>query len=288
MNIPRRLAKFVKDSTALSVAQIREAWQQGRIELCPTTSPPADLGLDVLVFEEDTVLLDGRALRPNTTHFSALLNKPRATISTARDPRGKGDLSRWLTQMPKGTFPVGRLDRHTTGLLLFTTNGDLANAVLRPEHHTDKLYWLWLNESFEPDDPRLSLLTETNDPRYDGATRAEVQHRTTDYVEILLTLNQGKHRQIRRMCRALDLRLKHLHRKRIGPLTDIDLPVGHFRALTEAEEAALWQATGGRETLRRRKLSALQRMARDLRQQHAPHPRLEQWLRDAEQAGTSR
>lgn len=268
----------MKDCTPLSVVDVRAAFRDGRIKLEASAGGGGPVDLNTLVFEADTVLLDEQPLRPRTRHFAAVLNKPQATISTARDPRGKGDLRRWLALMPPGTFPVGRLDRDTTGLLLFTTDGDLANAVLRPEHHTDKLYWLWLNEEFEESDARLSLLTVTTDPRYDGAARAEVTHRTLHHVEIHLTLNQGKHRQIRRMCRALNLRLHHLHRKRIGPLNDTGLAVGEFRELSEAEVNALWDATGGRATLTQRKIRALGKLAASLRQQGAPHPALEQWL----------
>lgn len=278
MFIPRRLVKFVRDATALSIVDIHAAWSAGRISLQTASRAAEAPTLDTLVFDDDSVLLDGEALAQKRDHFTGILNKPRATLSTTRDPRGKGDLRPWLAQMPAGTFPVGRLDRDTTGLLLFSTDGDLSNAVLRPEHHTDKLYWLWLNEQFTLDDPRLAALVERNDPRYDGASQAEIMRLTDHYVEVLLTLDQGKHRQIRRMCRALNLRLLHLHRKRIGPLTDDGLKIGEFRQLRPAEVEALWEATGGRQFLRESKLRALSEMAVRLRDAGTPHARLETWL----------
>lgn len=277
--IPRRLLKYVKDSTKLSVAEIVEAWERARITvISPAPGPAMSQGLLTLVFEEDTVLLDGQKVTPKERHFAAVLNKPKGTLSVVSDKRGKRDLSPWLQQMPPGTFPVGRLDRDTTGVLLFTTDGDLSSAVLRPEHHTDKLYWLWLNEEFEADDSRLAKLTCNADQRYHAAKRASIVHRVPDYVEVHLTLDQGKNRQIRRMCRALDLRLLHLHRKRIGPVSDAGLAVGEFRALSEQELEALWQATGGRHATAQRKLRALHDRAVKLAQEGIRHHRLERWL----------
>ncbi len=238
------------------------------------------LGVDTLIFEEDTVLLDDTPITPRTEHFTAVLNKPKRTLSVARDPRGKGDLSPWLKQMPKGTFPVGRLDRDTTGLLLFTTSGDLANAVLRPERHTNKRYWLWLNESFEQDDPRVSALLRQDDARYDGAKAVRVVRRDPHFTELELVLDQGKHRQIRRMCRALDLRLLHLHRTAIGPLSDAGLSVGRFRTLSDGELRGLWDATGGHAALVESKISGLGRRAEELRRKATPDVRLERWLAD--------
>lgn len=276
--LPKRLVKVVKDSTTLSVVEIREAYRQGRIALSQSGRATAGAGLDTLVFAEDQVLLDGELLCQNKQHFTAVLNKPKATISTAKDPRGKGDLSPWLNAMPPGTFPVGRLDRDTTGLLLFTTDGTLANAVLRPDHHTPKLYWLWLNEQFEHGDARLDALTRQDDPRYDGASAAEILNLTPHYVELHLRLHQGKHRQIRRMCRALNLRLLHLHRKSIGPITDTGLKTGQFRQLRPQELAGLWEATGGVQRMWLSKREALERQAQALREQCTPNARLEAWL----------
>ena len=236
-----------------------------------------------LVFEEDEVRLDGHLVAPRTSHTHAVLNKPLGVTSTARDPDGKADLSPWLERMPAGTFPIGRLDRMTSGLLLFTSDGDLANAVLRPEHHTDKLYWLWLNEHVTDDDPRLLALLRGIEiqGRLARAERVSVLARTPHVTELNVTLREGRNRQIRRMCRALDFYLVGLHRKAIGPIHAPDLPLGAFRHLDPHEVEALWGATGGREHVRQRKLRALVRHAARQRAAGKPHARLEAWLERA-------
>jgi 16S rRNA U516 pseudouridylate synthase RsuA-like enzyme len=183
--IPRRLIKYVKDSTDLTIEQIHVAWAEGRLKLLSHPAPEPTSGPLSLVFEHDQVLLDDQVLQPKQFHFSAILNKPKRTTSTTRDPDGKRDLRQWLSQMPAGAFPVGRLDRDTTGLLLFTTDGDLANAVLRPQNHTEKTYWLWLDEVFQTNDPRLHAMVDRTNPNYDGASHVEVACRTEHHTELL-------------------------------------------------------------------------------------------------------
>jgi pseudouridine synthase len=238
------------------------------------------LEVDDLVYAGDLVLLDDKPLAPRQQHSYIKFNKPRQVTSTLRDPLGKRDLTEYIARMPKGVFPVGRLDRDTTGLLLCTNDGDLANAILHPDHQTDKVYWLWLNEAIELSDPRLGQLLDGVPLRGYLAKAAAVRilSLTACCTELLITLREGKNRQIRRMCRALNFYLYQLHRKSIGPLTVDDVPLGSFRHLTPAEVDALWASTGGRELAEQRKVAALQRRALERRTRGQPDIRLERWL----------
>jgi hypothetical protein len=124
----------------LSLAGIRQAWSEGRI-CVRAAAPDADrpvLGLNHLIHADDAIELDGTRLVPRTEHYTAKLNKPPSVTSTTKDPLGQADLAPWLARMPEGTVPVGRLDRETTGLLLFTTDGELADAILQPARHTTR------------------------------------------------------------------------------------------------------------------------------------------------------
>jgi 23S rRNA pseudouridine2605 synthase len=278
--LPRRLDKFVREATSLSLRRIRQAWADGRIRVQAPSTPSGAAsvrGLNHLIHEGDVVELDGRQLTPRTEDYFAILNKPVDVTSSARDPLGQQDLSRWLSRMPLGTFAIGRLDRETTGLLLFTTDGDLADAVLQPLRHTDKVYWLWLDEELATDDPRLRAMLEPN-PHFECAKHVEILHRSAYHVELALTLDQGKHHQIRRLCRALRLRLVHLHRRSIGPIGLGDLPSGDFRALEPGEVDELWRAVGGRQRVHAAQVAALQRHAEAARRAGQPDARLEAWL----------
>jgi 23S rRNA pseudouridine2605 synthase len=286
--LPRRLRKRVAESLELSLQLVDECWRAGRLQvLTPGSAQPQILPLEALTFDDDQLLLDGTPIECVTTRSYALLNKPKHVTSTVRDPDAKADLAPYLRQMPRGCFPVGRLDRETSGLLLFTSDGDLANAVLRPDHDTTKTYWLWLDDVLEPDDPRLAELLEgvEHNGQLLRAKQARIVARSEYATELELTLTQGKKRQIRHMCRVLDLHLEHLHRSRIGPLSDAGLALGSWRLLSADEVEALWSAVGGRADLRQRKLAALFRLAGEARKLGAPERRLEAWLEHEKSAG---
>ena len=279
--LPRRLRKHVAELLSLSLQDVDERWHAGRLRVrVPGGPEPQLLPLEALVFEEDQVLLDGIAIAGRPERVYAVLNKPKHVTSTASDPEGKSDLSPYLRAMPPGCFAVGRLDRETTGLLLFTSDGDLANAVLRPDHETTKTYWLWLDDAISEQDARLARLIAgvPHDGEQLYAKQARILARSEHATELELTLTQGKKRQIRHMCRALDLHLVHLHRRQIGPLTDANLALGSWRMLSAGEVEALWQAVGGRQDLRRRKILALTRQASKARDAGVPLERLERWL----------
>ena len=285
--LPRRFRKRVAESLGLSLQLVDEYWRAGRLRIStPKAEDSCAFPLDALVFPDDQLLLDGRPVQGVPTRSYALLNKPKHVTSTVYDPDGRANLSSYLREMPAGCFPVGRLDRETSGLLLFTNDGDLANAVLRPDHETTKTYWLWLDDVLEPSDPRLEQLRAgvEHNGQLLSAKDARIVARTEYATELELTLTQGKKRQIRHMCRLLDLHLEHLHRSRIGPLSDAGLALGSWRLLSPEEVEALWTAVGGKARLRQRKVAALFRLAHAAREAGAPLSRLEAWL--AEEART--
>jgi 23S rRNA pseudouridine2605 synthase len=286
--LPRRLRKRVAESLELSLQLVDEYFRAERLRVVtPGSDEPRLLPLDELIFQDDRLLLDGAPIESERARSYALLNKPKHVTSTVDDPDGKTDLSPYLREMPRGCFPVGRLDRETSGLLLFTSDGDLANAVLRPDHQTTKTYWLWLDDVLEADDPRLSQFLEgvEHNGQILRAKQARIAYRSEYATELELTLTSGKKRQIRHMCRVLDLHLQHLHRSRIGPLSDAGLALGSWRLLSADEVESLWSAVGGRADLRQRKVLALQRLARGARDAGAPLLRLEAWLADEGQTG---
>jgi pseudouridine synthase len=276
------LRKHAAESLRASLSQVDALWRAGRFSVVtPESAQPQPLPLEALVFDEDRVLFDGAVLPSCGPPVVALLNKPKHVTSTASDPDGKRDLAPYLREMPAGCFAVGRLDRETTGLLLCTNDGELASAVLRPDHLTPKVYWLWLDDELEEDDPRLAELTSgvLHHGERLAAKSARITARSEGGTELELELTQGRNRQIRHMCRALDWHLVHLHRRCIGPLDDTRLALGAWRLLSEPEIATLWRAIGGRPNIRRRKVAALTHHAQAARKAGAPLTRLEHWLK---------
>lgn len=288
--IPRRFRKRVAEDSGLSLQAVDDCWAAGRLRVrTPSDTERAGqaLPLEELVFFEDEALLDGALVDPALAPAReyAVLNKPINVTSTASDPRGGANLAPCLRAMPRGFFPVGRLDRETTGLLLFTNDGDLATCVLRPDHLTTKSYWLWLDDSLSEGDPRLAQML-TGVPHNGQTLCAHAVRIVTSSeaaTELELELTTGRKRQIRHMCRVLGFHLQHLHRKRVGPLTDAGLALGEWRLLDAREVETLWAAVGGRDALRVRQVAALERQAHAARVAGAPLERLEQWL-DGESA----
>ncbi len=286
--IPRRLDKFLADATALSRRQIKEAYQAGRIDVRP--GPAHRRGehqLFHLIFEDDEVRLDGEIVELSAPRHTYLFHKPAGILSTTSNPQGRPCLARWLNDLPPTIFPVGRLDKDTTGLMLLTDDGDLCFCLLRPWFHVPKEYHLTLTGRISTHDRRLKHLREGVAIGDDGdrpatALSVEVLDHLFGFTRLSLVIDEGRHHVVRRMARTVGLDLHHLHRWRIGPQSLGDLPEGQTRRLSDDEVDALWQACGGRDAARQRRINALRRQTQKFRDQERPHHRLENWLRTQE------
>lgn len=286
--IPRRLDKFLADATSLSRREIYQAWEQGRIAVQPGEPGSAELEPWSLIFAEDTVLLDGApvALRAPQHYFA--FHKPEGVLTAASDPHDRLCLEPWLAELP-AVFPVGRLDRATTGFLLLTDDGGLGFCLLRPWFGVPKEYHLRVRGRVLPDDPRLQALLDGVDIG-DGkgpATALRValldatparEPRVGAQTLVSVVVDEGRNRMVRRMARGVGFKLEHLHRPRIGPVGLGDVAPGQWRRLGDPEVEALWQACGGRAQARQRSVAALVRHAKTWRAEARPHHRLERWL----------
>jgi len=193
----------------------------------------------------DTVTVDGRLITLGTESAYLVLNKPTGYVTTMSDPHGRPTVAELVpVEALPGLFPVGRLDLDTTGLLLFTTDGELGHGLLHPRYHVAKTYRATVEGS--PTEESLEQLREgvTLD---DGPTApAEVTpvHRgRTSEVEI--TIREGRKRQVRRMFAAVGHSVVSLHRIKFGPLELGDLAPGETRHLTLDEVEALRSSVRG-------------------------------------------
>ncbi len=281
--IPRRLDKYLADATTLSRSEIEAAWEEGRIEVESAGEPrQGDYEVWSLIFGDDRVYLDGEVAVPKEPRHYFALHKPEKVISTANQPEGRPCLKPWLDEFPDAVFPVGRLDRMTTGMLLFVDDGDLCYCLLRPWFHVEKEYILTLRDDLGADDERLAALREGVDigdgNRPARALRTEIIDRSQGQTLLSVVIDEGRHRVVRRMARRTGLTLEHLHRRRIGPVRLGELAPGEYRRLDDVEVDALWEACGGREASKNRQIAALGRQADKWRTQNRPHHRLQLWL----------
>lgn len=283
-SLPLRLDRYLRDATGSPLEEVRSSalLSRVRIQAGDTSTWLCAPTRDELVFFGDTVVLDAEPLfRPKRLDYLAL-NKPARVTSSTRDADGQTDLSGWVRMMPKGVFPIGRLDRMTSGLLLFTNDGDLAHAILHPLHHVEKTYLLSLGGRIESVDARWAQLIDgvrvAGEPRSLRATRVNWLNATDKRTEVRVALREGKYHQIRKMCGSLGLRVRALHRVSIGGVEFGELSKGEFRMLSDEEVQRLWRAVGGRELVERLQLVALERRAALARRANAPLRRLEDWL----------
>ncbi|RDV36244.1 rRNA pseudouridine synthase [Bradymonadaceae bacterium TMQ3] len=286
MMIPRRLDKFIADCTGLPRREIHRRLKHDVVRIerpAPWESPQA--WPETLIYADDRVFFEQTLLQPRAPSSYFMHHKPMGVVSTTSSPSGAPCLGPTLDALPEGTFPVGRLDRDTTGLMLMIDDGDLAHLLLHPKFHIEKEYILRIPGPLHSDDPRIARALEGVELN-DGPARAlsaRVVSSDEDHSLLGLIVDEGRKHLVRRMARALDLRLQHLHRARMGELQLGELALGETRALGEGEVAALWRAVGGQERVMRRRLGALFRIADDRRTEARPELRLEHYLEHAGQ-----
>ncbi|MCX6372143.1 MAG: pseudouridine synthase [Actinobacteria bacterium] len=189
---------------------------------------------------EDVVLVDGEPVEARELRYF-LVNKPRGVASTRRDPHAERVI---VDLVPNGRilFPVGRLDVDTTGLIVLTNDGVLANRLMHPRYGVPKTYVARVRGKVSR--RALGTLRQGVDLE-DGLTSpAEVnlkkQSAKTALVEI--TIHEGRKRQVRRMFAAVGLPVEDLHRRRYGPIADKGLEPGGYRELAGDEVEALRRA----------------------------------------------
>lgn len=185
--------------------------------------------------DRDDVRLAGKRIAATTApHLTLVLNKPAGVVTTMSDDRGRQTVA---NLMPKGRrlFPVGRLDADTTGVLLCTSDGALAQVLAHPSHGVEKRY----RATVSPEPSASSL-------RRLSAGPARRNPNGTFVIDIVL--HEGKNRQVRRMCANEGLRVVALTRISYGPIGLSGLKPGKFRALTTAEQASLKKLQIGRGT----------------------------------------
>jgi 23S rRNA pseudouridine2605 synthase len=198
----------------------------------------ATLGLSVSGEEE--IQLDGRRVLLPPSHSSFALNKPAGYLTTLKDEPDKDrpTVAELMPEVP-GLVPAGRLDAETTGLLVLTNDGQLANRITHPSSVIEKEYRLTLKNPVPPG--ALEALAAgpllEDGPMSPPAISDRRNHGRTTTLN--LTIHEGRNRIIRRACAVVGLDLVSLHRVRVGPVQLGDLAEGEHRPLTEAELGAL-------------------------------------------------
>ena len=188
--------------------------------------------------ETDVIAIDGTTIAFAEPSVYLMLNKPRGYVTTLSDELGRATAAELVADCGTRVFPVGRLDKDSEGLLLFTNDGALMQAMTHPSHQVDKTYEVTVTGELEGAADRLSAVTELDGEPIMPA-QVETIGRWEGQALLRVTIHQGKNRQIRRMCAQVGLQVTRLRRISEDALTLGRLKPGQWRYLTDAEVAAL-------------------------------------------------
>jgi 23S rRNA pseudouridine2605 synthase len=226
-----RLVKYLAHSGVASRRAAEELIAAGRVRVggAVVTDPARDVG------EGTKVEVDGRVVALEPPEVWAV-NKPAGIVSTAREPGRRGAVTE-LVDSPNRLYPVGRLDADSTGLILLTNDGELANRLTHPRYGVPKTYRVRLGRP--PSDRDLERLRRG--VRLEDGMTAPAEVGRLGERELEITIREGRKRQIRRMVEAVGNEVEALIRVRVGSLELGGLPRGAARRLDEREVAALWE-----------------------------------------------
>jgi 23S rRNA pseudouridine2605 synthase len=228
------LAKYLAHSGVASRRAAERLIANGRVSVGgkTVTDPARD------VDEDSRVAVDGGVVAPEPREVYAL-NKPPGVMSTARDPGGHPTVVS-LVPSKRRLYPVGRLDADSTGLILLTNDGELANRLMHPRYEVPKTYRVDVRPS-PIGEASLRALREGIELEDGPTAPARVRRLAPGRIEI--TIREGRNRQVKRMCEALGHRVTSLQRTAFGPLRLSGLEEGDHRRLTPAEVERLRKAT---------------------------------------------
>lgn len=236
-----RLQKILSAAGVASRRASEQLMLEGRVSVNGTIVRALGAKADP---RRDDIRVDGRRVRPAERHRYVLLYKPRGYVTTRRDPQGRPTVLDLLGRETGYIYPVGRLDYDSEGLLLLTTDGDLAARLTHPRHEVPRVYEVIVVGSPDPaaihrlrrgvfiDGRRTAPADVTRGPTLRTGAG-------TGTTRLTVTITEGRNRQVRRMCAAVGHPVRSLIRTRMGPLTLAGLRPGEWRELNAAEVRAL-------------------------------------------------
>jgi 23S rRNA pseudouridine2605 synthase len=233
-----RLAKHLAHAGVASRRAAEAMIAAGRVTVdgATVTDPARD------VTGEEAIAVDGHALGATPRRVVYAVHKPAGVVSTAHDTHGRPTVVDLVPEAGTRLYPVGRLDADTTGLILLTNDGELANQLMHPRYEVPRTYIAKVHGGFVKN-RALEQLREGVE--LDDGKTAPAQVRQVRPGVIELTIREGRKRQVKRMCEAVGHRVVRLERVAFGPLRLGDIPLGGHRRLNAAEVEQLRGVAGG-------------------------------------------
>ena len=183
----------------------------------------------------DIVQVDGCIVKPETEKHYLAYNKPIGEVTTVSDPEGRATVMDRFRDYPVRLFPVGRLDYDSEGLLLLTNDGDLMNKVLHPSFEIQKSYVTKVSNNVSDQEIRMLRKGVIIDGKMTSPAEVRLIRHETFSTDLLITIHEGRNRQVRKMIESIGHQVVRLKRVRFGPVQLGDLPSGMWRNLTDEE-----------------------------------------------------
>lgn len=227
-----RINKYIAERYNLSRRKAEELISDGYVSVNGQK-------LDKLAYnvsESDLIEINGEQLQAKVEKKYYMLYKPKGVVTTAKEQFGR----KCVTDIVKSTvriFPVGRLDMYSEGLILLTNDGDFTNKIIHPRQHVGKTYELRINEKWNKNDVQKMQQGIVIDDKTTLPTKVEKCIEDT----IIITIYEGRNRQLRKMCEALGYKVRKLKRIKIGNLELGNLNVGDYRELKPEELGKIFE-----------------------------------------------
>lgn len=232
-----RLQKILAQAGVASRRKSEEWITQGRVKV--NGQVVTELGTKVDP-QTDSIMVDEKPIRLEKLIY-LLLHKPTGVITSLHDPEGRPVVTDLLPEITERVYPIGRLDLDTSGLLLLTNDGDLANRIAHPAFEIDKVYRAWVKGTPSNEAVRRLATGILLDDGMTAPGEAKIieQDREGQRTLLEITIHEGRNRQVRRMCEAIGHPVQRLERIRLGFLTLAGVRRGEYRHLSADEVARL-------------------------------------------------
>lgn len=232
-----RLQKYLATCGVASRRKCEELIKEGKIKV--NGRVVTELGTKVS--NKDKVEFNGKVIKENNKKVYILLNKPIGYVTTVKDQFDRPTVMNLVKKEKTRLLPVGRLDMYTSGALILTNDGEFINKITHPKNEIEKTYNVTLTGIITQEDANKLKngveIEENNEKVKTG--KAKVKILKTDEEKnisrIQITIHEGRNREVRKMCEAIDKKVLALHRAKIGNLDVKDLKLGTYRYLTKSD-----------------------------------------------------
>lgn len=238
-----RLVKYLAHAGVASRRAAGDLVQEGLVKINGRVNK--NVAYDVQ--PDDDVVFRGEHIRLNPEPLILMLHKPRGIVCSMSDPHNPETVRQFLPEKQQDRLkPIGRLDKHSTGLLLLTDNGDLAHRLMHPSHEITKTYRTTVNGIVSRNDvQKLEEGVELEDGKtFPAEVKVLKKNSKINQTLLDISIHEGRNRQVRRMCKAIGHTVRELKRVRYGPLLLGELREGEIRKLLPQEEKRLYKIAG--------------------------------------------